>query len=126
MSPDIVGIQARLCCAMSSPVTTATTPGSAAAAVVSMPLIVACAYGLRRSARWSIFGSFTSSMYVPLPWMNRSSSLRLTLCPMPRISSASVAMSPPRVPSNAQLPTGVSASAAIDRPAVWIAFTMFM
>ena len=43
VSPLSVGIQARLCCAMSSPVTTATTPGTAEAAVVSMPRMRACA-----------------------------------------------------------------------------------
>ena len=37
VSPDSVGIQARLCSAISSPVTTATTPRSAAPAKVSIP-----------------------------------------------------------------------------------------
>ena len=37
VSPDSVGIQASLCCASSSPVTTAITPGIAMAALVSMP-----------------------------------------------------------------------------------------
>jgi hypothetical protein len=41
VSIDIVGIHARLCWAMSSPVTTATTPGTAEAAAVSMELIFA-------------------------------------------------------------------------------------
>ena len=36
VSHDSVGIQARLCWAISSPVTTATTPGSAAARDVSI------------------------------------------------------------------------------------------
>src|SRR6266571_7442677 len=73
---------------MSSPVTTATTPGSALAADASMPLMVACAYGLRKIAMWSIPGSFTSSTYLPFPRMKRASSLRLTLWPMPPISIA--------------------------------------
>ena len=42
VSPDSVGIHARLYCASSSPVTTATTPSSAAAADVSMLLMRAC------------------------------------------------------------------------------------
>ncbi len=62
MSPDSVGIQARLCWAISSPVTTATTPGAAAARVVSTELIFAWAYGLRRIAMCSIRGRTMSSM----------------------------------------------------------------
>ena len=61
VSPDSVGIHARLCCAISSPVTTATTPGSAAAADVSIESMRACAYGLRRISMWSIPGSMMSS-----------------------------------------------------------------
>jgi hypothetical protein len=61
VSPDIVGIHARLCCAMSSPVTTATTPGSAVASDVSMETIRACGTGLRRMAMCSIPGSTMSS-----------------------------------------------------------------
>ena len=48
VSPDIVGIQARLCWAIRSPVTTAITPGTAAALDVSTPLILAWANGLAR------------------------------------------------------------------------------
>ncbi len=62
VSPESVGIHARLCCAISSPVTTAITPGSACAFEASMPLIVACAYGLRRIAMCSIPGRWMSSM----------------------------------------------------------------
>ncbi len=58
----------------------------------ALELIVACANGLRRIAMWSMLGSLTSSMKLPRPRISRSSSLRLTLCPIPRISSASVAM----------------------------------
>ena len=45
----------------SAAVNTARTPGSAAAAAVSMPRIAACAYGLRTKAAWSSPGSTTSS-----------------------------------------------------------------
>ncbi len=61
VSPDSVGIHARLCCAISSPVTTATTPGSAAASDVSIETIRACATGLRRIAMCSMPGRTTSS-----------------------------------------------------------------
>ncbi len=43
VSPESVGIQASLCWAISSPVTTATTPGMAWALEASIPVIVACA-----------------------------------------------------------------------------------
>ena len=61
VSPESVGIQARLCWASSSPVTTATTPSTAAAAEVSIDVMRACAYGLRRNSRCSIPGSVMSS-----------------------------------------------------------------
>ncbi len=51
VSPESVGIQARLCCAISSPVTTATTPSTASAREVSMDVMRACANGLRRNSR---------------------------------------------------------------------------
>ena len=62
VSPESVGIQASLCSARSSPVTTATTPGSSLARDVSIELIFACAKGLRRIAMCSMFGSVMSSM----------------------------------------------------------------
>jgi hypothetical protein len=46
--PRSVGIQASECCTSRSPVTTATTPSSPCAREVSMPVIRACANGLRR------------------------------------------------------------------------------
>src|SRR6266536_1783420 len=92
VSYDIVGIHARLCWAIRSPVTTATTPGRASACEASNDRIRAWAIGLRRIAMCSIPGSRMSSMKVPLPRIRRSSSLRLTLWPRPRISSASVAI----------------------------------
>ncbi len=61
MSADSVGIQARLCAARSWPVTTATTPSSASAWLVSMLVIRAWASGLRRIAMCSMPGSRTSS-----------------------------------------------------------------
>ncbi len=75
VSPDMVGIQARLCWAMSSPVTTAITPGTAEAREASMPLILAWAYGLRRIAMWSMPGQLDVVDVIALaPRMNRSSS----------------------------------------------------
>ena len=62
VSPESVGIHARLCWAISSPVTTAITPGTAAAREVSTPLIFAWANGLRRIAMCSIPGRWMSSM----------------------------------------------------------------
>src|SRR2546428_9161972 len=82
-----VGIQWRLSGTRSLPVMTAATPGILSALDVSMLLMRACAYGLRAMSRYSIPGSFTSSTYLPLPRMKRASSLRLTLEPMPPIST---------------------------------------
>ena len=62
VSPESVGIHARLCCAISSPVTTAITPSSACAAEASIPFSFAWAYGLRRIAMYSIPGRWMSSM----------------------------------------------------------------
>src|SRR2546428_694327 len=87
-----VGIQWRLSGTRSLPVMTAATPGILSALDVSMLLMRACAYGLRAMSRYSIPGSFTSSTYLPLPRMKRASSLRLTLCPMPPISVATLGL----------------------------------
>ena len=46
---------------MSAPTMTATTPGAALAAVVSIERMLALAYGLRRMAMWTIPGSLMSS-----------------------------------------------------------------
>ena len=46
---------------MSAPTMTATTPGIALAALVSIDRMLACAYGLRRMAMWAIDGSLMSS-----------------------------------------------------------------
>jgi hypothetical protein len=46
---------------MSAPTKTATTPGIAAAALVSTERMLACAYGLRRMAMWAIEASLMSS-----------------------------------------------------------------
>src|SRR6476469_9098718 len=66
---------------------TARTPGILSASLASMPLIVACAYGLRTMSSQSWPGRLTSSMYSPSPRMKRGSSLRLTEWPMPPISA---------------------------------------
>ena len=47
---------------MSAPVKTAATPSIAAAADVSIDLILACAYGLRRIAAYAMPGSWMSSV----------------------------------------------------------------
>ena len=46
---------------MSAPTKTATTPGIALAADVSIERMLACAYGLRRMAMWAIEASLMSS-----------------------------------------------------------------
>ena len=65
----------------SSAMNTACTPGSASAAVVSMPLIVARAKGLRTKQACSMPGRWTSSTKVPLPVSSRVSSTRGTRVP---------------------------------------------
>ncbi len=90
MSDMSVGIQWSFAFSRSAPVITARTPGSASAAVESMPLIVACAYGLRTIAIQTWLGRLTSSMYWPWPRMKRGSSRRLTECPIPPTSNVVV------------------------------------
>ena len=60
---------------------TARTPGISRASVASIDLILAWAYGLRTMSIQTMFGRMTSSMYSPLPRMNRGSSLRFTEWP---------------------------------------------
>src|SRR6478672_7482032 len=57
---------------------TAATFGCASARDVSIDRIFACAYGLRRIAACTMPGRRMSSRYVPLPRMNRASSLRFS------------------------------------------------
>src|SRR5215207_2570946 len=83
--------------ARSSPVNTSITPGSSLAAEVSMAVILACAYGLRRTARCSIPGSLMSSVKVARPVSSAGSSLRGTLLPMYR-RAVSVMRRPPLGP----------------------------
>ena len=69
---------------MSAAVSTATTPGAAFAAVVSMPVISACATGLRTNvtrAACVSSGSRRSSTYVPPAVSSRGSSVLTTLVP---------------------------------------------
>src|SRR5215210_7955492 len=80
--------------ARSSPPYTPTTPGIALAADVSMDVILACAYGLRRMARWSIPGNLMSSVKVARPARSAASSLRGTLLPLYR-RAVSVMRRPP-------------------------------
>src|ERR1700755_2662173 len=102
LSPARVGIQWRPAFSRSAPVITAATPGTFKASLASMPVIFAWAYGLRTMSSHSWPGRLTSSMYSPLPRMNRGSSLRLTEWPMPPISglvrgcSSGVIAAPPR------------------------------
>ena len=131
LSPARVGIQCRPAFSRSAPVMTASTPGILSASVASMPLIVACAYGLRTMSSHSWPGRFTSSMYSPWPRIIRGSSLRLTEWPMPPISAlvrrgASVVISSlPAQPAATGEPAWVSAAAAMSPAACWIALTMF-
>src|SRR3954453_7529480 len=66
---------------MSAPVNTAMTPGRVFATDVSIDLIRAWAYGLRRMAMWAIPVSLMSSRKRPRPVMKRGSSVRLTEVP---------------------------------------------
>src|SRR5215210_7043319 len=66
---------------MSAPVKTAITPGRAFAADVSIDVMWAWAYGLRRIAICVIPVSLMSSRKRPLPVMKRGSSVRLTGAP---------------------------------------------
>jgi hypothetical protein len=68
----------------SSPVTTATTPGRAAAMEASTRLIWAWEKGLRRIAQWSMPGRTTSSMNSVRPVSSAPSSVRLTRRPTQR------------------------------------------
>jgi hypothetical protein len=49
------------------PVITANTPGSASAALVSMPRMRACACGERRILPWAMRGNTRSSVYFVAP-----------------------------------------------------------
>ena len=68
--------------ATSAPVNTVTTFGAALAAAVSMPLILACANGLRTIARCSIPVSWMLSVHRVRPVMRRWSSLRRRAAPI--------------------------------------------
>ena len=67
---------------MSLAVTTATTPGTFIASLVSMPLTFAWPYGLRTTVRWSMPGKEMSSTYCEAPVIRRGSSRRLTGWPI--------------------------------------------
>src|SRR5215813_11173929 len=69
--------------ASSAPLSTASTPGRAAAALLSMPRIVACACGERTNTAKTCPGRFTSAVKWPRPVMKRWSSLRRTAAPTP-------------------------------------------
>ena len=60
-SPESVGIQARLTGLSSSAVSTAITPGTAAALEMSIFLMRACACGERTKSPYSMLGSLMSS-----------------------------------------------------------------
>src|SRR5215813_998527 len=72
-----------LSAASSAPLSTASTPGRAAAALLSMPRIVACACGERTNTAKTCPGRFTSAVKWPRPVMKRWSSLRRTAAPTP-------------------------------------------
>src|ERR1700692_2001010 len=69
--------------ARSAPVSTASTPGMALAALASIFVIFARACGERRKCACVSPGRVMSSVYWPLPVMKRKSSLRRTAAPMP-------------------------------------------
>src|SRR5215217_7874521 len=66
-----------------APVSTASTPGIAVAALVSTFLILAWACGERTNIARVSPGRLMSSVYWPLPVMKRRSSVRRTAAPMP-------------------------------------------
>ena len=66
---------------MSAPVNTRTTPGIFSAALVSMLLMRACAYSLRKIAMWSMPGSVRSAVNLASPRSISGSSLRLRRAP---------------------------------------------
>src|SRR5215510_624493 len=72
-----------LSAASSAPVSTASTPGSAFAALASIDLMRAWACGERTNTARVSPGRLTSSVYCPLPVMKRKSSLRRTAAPIP-------------------------------------------
>ena len=90
-------------CSRSLPVTTATTPGAAAARDVSMPRMRACAYGERRIETYVVPWRFRSSRYCAAPVKSRGSSTRRTLAPMSSVgvSVAAIAqtLAPPAAAS---------------------------
>src|SRR6266516_1059628 len=92
---DIVGIQASPSPARSCPVNTASTRGWASAATVSIAVILACGWGLRRIAPYSMPGSWMSSTNTPRPRMKRASSLRGT-GPYAPFGSALMSLPPSR------------------------------
>ena len=61
---------------------TATTPGIALAAEVSIELILASGYGRSGEGDMEHPVALTSSTYLPLPWIRAGSSRRLTTPPM--------------------------------------------
>src|SRR5581483_10653018 len=82
-------------CSKSLPVYTPSTPGAAAAALVSMPRMRACAYGERSTATCASPVSRTSSRKRAAPVIRRGSSTRLTGAPISGlVGSVAVAISP--------------------------------
>src|SRR4051812_16875553 len=69
---------------ISSPVMTATTPSRALAALVSIEVMRAWGWTLRRKAAYTIPGNDTSSAKRPCPVRSRGSSTRLTGVPTRR------------------------------------------
>src|SRR5262249_16274321 len=67
----------------SAPVNTASTPGMARAAPVSVDLISACACGERTKTLATIAGRWISATYLPPPDRHRRSSLRRGAAPIP-------------------------------------------
>ena len=74
---------------ISSPVYTATTPGSRRASSTSIPRMTVWANGLRTKCACSMPGTVTSSTYRPVPVSRRGSSTRATLVPTNRPAMAS-------------------------------------
>src|SRR5205085_162593 len=78
----------------SSPVYAATTPGSSRAFDTSIPLIRACANGLRTSPTQSIPGRLMLSTYLARPVISSASSLRSWLVPTNLVVDSVTVISP--------------------------------
>src|SRR6056297_1180049 len=107
----------------SAPVYTARTPGTAAAAEVSIDVMRAWAYGLRRTAMYSAPGIFMSLVKTDSPVSSAGSSLRSRRVPSTLVveSSVTVIAGPPSS-CRASCRSGCRSGGAVPRgaPVTWL------